>query len=292
MVATLGFVVAYLPVCRSILRMAHECADVPADDAPTCSLALHGVARMHLDEIAQCWNQSATTRWRTLSSSARQATFEDVYSERRWSPHGEHPLSGLGSSVAWTTSARAALLHTIKKYNVKHLVDVPCGDLTWMSTMFPIFERLNVRYTGIDIVRSQIASHKQRFEVPGVREFSVLDLVDTPPPLGDLYFSRQMTQHMNAYDVLRMFHKWSRLAAASPALLLTTSYEKAVNGNFDPRLPGHDMIFLDFSQPPFNFPRPMEAFVEQRKSAFVEELALWRLPLMVRGCPGDTLTAD
>jgi hypothetical protein len=93
---------------------------------------------------------------------------------------------------------------------VKRLVDAPCGDLTWMQTIFPVFEALNVSYTGVDIVRSQIVSHQEKFSKPGVRSFYVVDLALEPPPEGDLYFSRQALQHLNAYDALRCGHRTSR----------------------------------------------------------------------------------
>ena len=193
--------------------------------------------------------------------------------------------------MAWTPNARAALLRTIVKHNIKHVVDAPCGDLTWMQTLFPVFEALGVRYTGVDIVRSQIASHRfsARFARPGWREFAVVDLATTPPPRGDLIYSRQALQHLNAYDVLHVMHQWSALASESGArpLLLTTTYEQP-NGNPDenyrPKPPGADMVFLNFLRPPFDLPPPLETFIEQNRSdaGFYERLGLWRLPLTVR----------
>ena len=207
---------------------------------------------------------------------------------KKWSPRGE-PLSGQGSSVAWTPNARAALLHTIVKHNIKHVVDAPCGDLTWMQTLFPVFEALGVRYTGVDIVRSQIASHSARFARPGWREFEVVDLATTPPPRGDLIYSRQALQHLNAYDALRVMHQWSALASDSGArpLLLTTTYEQPHGNpdeNYRPKLPDADMVFLNFLRPPFDLPPPLETFIEQNRSdaGFYERLGLWRLPLTVR----------
>lgn len=299
--------------------VAHAaCSELPTS-AVMCSLqsptVLHGKVR----QVNACWN-NLTAEWRktvatdyvnaTAATGSRQSAFEDIYDNKRWAPRGE-PLSGLGSSVAWTTQARAAIKQVILRHRVKHIVDAPCGDLTWMRTLFPMFESMGVRYTGVDIVRSQIAKHRRSLAKPGVREFAVVDLAASPPPRGDLIFSRQALQHLNAHDALHVLHQWSAPGVSS--LLLTTSYQrfKAPRPNmpgrhadwdgphnFKLQAPGSHMTFMDLQKTPFDLPAPLETFVEQDRSSdkttanpFKEILGLWQLPLEVKvrgtSCGGE-----
>ena len=138
------------------------------------------------------------------ASSARQRAFERVYETKEWAAGGSGPLSGSGSRVISSSSmrrsgddrvhnsrtrrdqARAAILEVIASHRVKTILDAPCGDVNYISDLFPTLEALNVSYTGVDVVRSQIESHTSRFGKPGVRRFAVVDLVSASPPSADL----------------------------------------------------------------------------------------------------------
>ena len=266
------------------------------------NLADPAVAAARVAEIGRCWNQTVATSNHTavfedvaVATSNHTAVFEDVYSSRAWAPRGG-PLSGLGSSVSWTSRARAALMHTIVKYHVKYVVDAPCGDLTWMRTLFPLFETMGVRYTGVDVVATQIAKHRARFAKAGVRDFHVLDLTATPPPAGDLIFSRQAMQHLNAQLAMRVLHQFSRVPRVrgrGVPLLLTTSYQlgpERWDENYRRKEPGAGVILLDFRRAPFSLPPPLEVFEEQHRTddgLMRELLLLWQLPLRPRKSPED-----
>ena len=43
--------------------------------------------------------------------------------------------SGPGSTIEYTKNLRFHLPIIIDKFNVKTLLDAPCGDLVWMSTI-------------------------------------------------------------------------------------------------------------------------------------------------------------
>lgn len=145
----------------------------------------------------------------------RQQAFERVYSTREWAggATGRDPLSGSGSSVANTRAVRVAILDAVQRFGIKHIVDAPCGDLTWASTLFHDLERLNVSYYGLDVVRSQIARHRRLWAKPGVRDFAVADLAVALPLTRDngtqlisdtatMILCRQALQHLNAYDAV------------------------------------------------------------------------------------------
>jgi len=220
-----------------------------------------------LDEVTTCWRakfarSALPNAWNALVPksgdqqpaatiphlSSRQQAFEHVYDKRIWARRGKSAsLSGTGSDLEKTFDARAALMVVLLKHRLSRVIDAPCGDLTWMRTLFPALESLNVAYLGVDVVRPQIERHQANFAKPGVRSFMVADLVAAPLPAqkGDVIFCRQALQHLNAYDALRVLHQFSRSGAR---LLLTTSYELhrdvrffKPDENYAPQKPGPEV---------------------------------------------------
>ena len=69
----------------------------------------------------------------------REAYFEQVYRYKIWSAGGELGAdSGPGSNVEVTTNVRRLIRDVVlsDEYYVKRIIDVPCGDLTWMEIDF------------------------------------------------------------------------------------------------------------------------------------------------------------
>ncbi|EOD32187.1 hypothetical protein EMIHUDRAFT_202817 [Emiliania huxleyi CCMP1516] len=206
--------------------------------------------------------------------------FEQIYKSGTWQ-HGNAslPLSGTGSTAEASANARIALAAALGRTRARSVLDAPCGDFTWMRLMLPTFARLGVHYTGVDIARPQIARLQAEFEGTAGVEFRVGDLVVEPPPraTAGLIFSREMTQHLNPEEVLRVLHHWSR---SGSRYLLQTTYrlKDGSNRNFDRVSRGsHSMI--DFERVPFSLPPPIASWVEDDTHTHTERLALWRLPL-------------
>ena len=123
----------------------------------SCSLSHWPVIDASLRRVTRCWkrkfHESAPAAWRHLvaadGSSTRQ-TFEHVYRRRTWAGRADStaPLSGSGSSLRRTEAARRALMETIHHFGITRVIDAPCGDLNWVSSLFPAFARLNLSYHG------------------------------------------------------------------------------------------------------------------------------------------------
>lgn len=247
-----------------------------------------------------------------------QKAFENVYSSNLWTQgstaapagraHGRPkaggiPKSGSGSTLTVTADARAALLKVIRERGIRSIVDAPCGDLTWMPTLFPMLEAMNVSYHGVDVVRSQIRSHQQQYAMPGVRSFSVVDLAVGPLPSADLIFSRQAMQHLHAAEVLKVLGQISRSDAK---LMLATTYDVPLTNrrpkpqvlvtlgqrfwaansdeNYMMRPVGAACLLMDLTRAPFDLPQPIAAYKERgprNRHGFSEYLGLWPLPLVV-----------
>lgn len=215
------------------------------------------------------------------SDRLRKGRFEAVYAKGLWQ-HGDPgvPRSGTGSTVQRTEAVRAGILEAIALTNASSIVDAPCGDLTWMRELFPVFAARGVRYVGIDIARSQVARLQAEFRGQTHLTFRTVDIVTQPTPRAELIFSRQALQHLNAEEALRVLHRWSR---SGSRFLLQTQYSLrgVADENFN-RLSGGDWARHDFTRPPYNLTAPLRTWPDSDDDAHsTESLALWRLPLAV-----------
>eukprot|EP00884_Botryococcus_braunii_P014086 jgi/Botrbrau1/22679/Bobra.0132s0024.2 len=130
------------------------------------------------------------------ANPATQQYFESVYTNKAWGDFGGG--SGLGSTVPYTCNIRGILRAVVNRYNIKSMVDLPCGSMAWMPLALEMLneDQPGFRYLGVDIVATVVAGHKAnltRFpEKPGdpTWEFGVLDIASEPIPEGyDLLFS-------------------------------------------------------------------------------------------------------
>ena len=60
-----------------------------------------------------------------------QDRFELIYNENYW--ESDESRSGLGSEIKNTKEVLKALKKIIKEYNIRSIIDIPCGDFNWMS---------------------------------------------------------------------------------------------------------------------------------------------------------------
>ncbi len=96
----------------------------------------------------ELWRLRDSLRDRLQGRGHRQRVFAGIYSQNLWG-HAES-VSGAGSSLTATERARRELPAIWQQYQVRSLLDAPCGDFHWMQT---IAHQLD-RYVGVDIVRS------------------------------------------------------------------------------------------------------------------------------------------
>lgn len=95
--------------------------------------------------------------------SKNKLLFDNIYETHLWNNSDSTiPLSGPGSSIEHT-KACSNMLHTfIYSNNCTSVLDIGCGDLTWMShTQF--FRDPNIHYTGVDVVERLIRSHSLQY---------------------------------------------------------------------------------------------------------------------------------
>jgi len=180
-------------------------------------------------------------------------------------------------------SALHVIINKLKgQYGLKkvRLLDVPCGDMQWMSRFLET--RIDIDYTGIDIVEDLI-KHHQRTYVGRPWTFRNADIVtDDFSNDFDLIISRSMMQHLDNAAVFNILKKLS-VKVLHPSFLLATTFSNW------PKNYELDTSLVDRSRPlnleiaPFRLEPPVCLFKDgpiATTKNHTNFMGLWRLPLM------------
>lgn len=156
--------------------------------------------------------------------------------------------------MANTAGLRTALPALLSELGVKRLLDAPCGDCNWISTVdLP-------EYIGCDIDEDNLAAAKAR-GMNVIRR----DVVNDPLPHADLMLCRDFHQHLPNAIVTKALAGFKR---SGIRWLLATSHDAAENedcelGGFRP---------INLTARPFSLPPP-ERQIEDGRGRI---LGLWR----------------
>jgi hypothetical protein len=197
-----------------------------------------------------------------------EETFRDIYRRHHWAGSGSP--SGAGAGEAQTARLRAELPALFRELRVQTLLDLPCGDFSWMRGVeLPV-----AGYIGGDLLPELIEMLRHRYGGPR-RRFLVLDLTRDELPPADLLLCRDCLVHLSQADIRLALRNLKR--SRIPYLLTTTfpggaSNEEIVTGDWRP---------LDLERPPFSFPPPLRIIEEgctEGGGRFADKsLGLWRV---------------
>lgn len=139
--------------------------------------------------------------------------FQKIYDENLW--QSEESVSGTGSTMEQTAEVRRFLPHLLEAFDVRTLLDIPCGDLNWISKIDLGIEQ----YIGADIVPQLIAGNRTKY--PNEDIFKVLDITTDDLPQVDMVLVRDLLGHFSRADV-RLALK--NLKRSRSRYLLTTTF--------------------------------------------------------------------
>lgn len=193
--------------------------------------------------------------------------FGAIYADNLWG--SEVSRSGTGSDLEQTAAIREALPALLRELNARTMLDIPCGDFHWMSTL-----QLAIDYTGADVVPDLIAANSAH-HAGERRRFRVLDIANDTLPRVDLIFCRDLLVHFSFDDALRAIANLKRSGAT---YLLTTTFTNR-SANVD--ITTGQWRALNLQLPPFNFPTPRrlinEKCTEWTSDWADKSLGLWLL---------------
>jgi SAM-dependent methyltransferase len=140
--------------------------------------------------------------------------FTEIYDKNLWS--SAQSKSGSGSELLNTVVLRNELPYVFAKYNIKSILDIPCGDFNWMKEV----DLTGINYIGADIVPTLVEENKIKY--PEI-DFRVLDITKDDLPKVDLIFVRDCLGHLSNQNVLNALEK---IKESGSKYLLTTSFTK------------------------------------------------------------------
>lgn len=194
--------------------------------------------------------------------------FTGIFKENIWK--NEESVSGLGSSLEQTSEIIKLLPGVLTKYNIKSILDIPCGDFNWMQQI----NLDGIFYTGADIVKELIDANNQKYAAD-YRRFMHLNLIEDEFEEYDLVFCRDCLVHLSFEDI---FSSLKNIKSSSSKYFITTTFtgqkenKNIHTGGWRP---------LNFQKAPFNFPEPLYLLNEKCTEAdgmFTDKsLGLWKV---------------
>lgn len=152
----------------------------------------------------------------------RSEAFAHIYKTGLWNDNLSNiPLSGPGSSLENTNEYRKMLDSLCSEHKIESIVDLGCGDLTWMPTT-NAFQ--TCKYTGVDIVQSLITTHAAKYTD---KTFLCLDIVKDYIPSGDLVIIRDVLFHLSFDDIAKVLEN----IKGKFKYYLITSCKNVINNN-------------------------------------------------------------
>lgn len=198
-----------------------------------------------------------------------QMTFGEIYRNNHWK--NTESVSGPGSTAAFGQGLVSAIDRIIIEYKIKKVIDLPCGDFTWIRDLN--FDQIH--YTGADIVASLIESNHLKYAQENI-QFEHLDLITNAIPKNDLLICRDCLPHLSFSHIFKAIEN---IKNSGCTYLLTTQYADFTR-NFD--IVTGDWRPVNLCRKPFDFPEPVvwveeDYPLEYKRQNRGKKLALWRI---------------
>jgi len=182
-------------------------------------------------------------------SPTAEAAFRDIYRRNHWG--GTVSPSGQGASPSQTDLLRKALPVLLARLGVDTLLDLPCGDYSWMR----LVDLPGVSYIGADLL-AEVIQPLQASHGDSKHRFLVLDLTRDRLPQVDMLFCRDCLVHLSFEDIQRALNNLVR--SGIPYLMTTTFPQCEINED----IVTGDWRLLNLERSPFHFPPPLELLNE------------------------------
>jgi len=173
--------------------------------------------------------------------------FTRIYKARAWGT--DETISGIGSKLNATVAIREQLPILFKKYGIRRLLDVGCGDFNWMKK---IVSNLDY-YMGIDIVGEIISKNNELYNAKNIefKEENILEL-KLDPHQFDAVMIANVFPHFSNNDILAVLNK---ISGSNIKYVFITNYTEH-KANYD--IKTGDWRLLNLTIDPFNLSQPLE----------------------------------
>lgn len=191
----------------------------------------------------------------------KASVFSIIYQRNHWKDM--ETVSGPGSSLTNTRLVRSALPAILKKYKIRSMLDIPCGDFNWMNQV----DLEAIQYIGMDIVPEIVKANVGKWASSN-RKFEIGDITTSVLPDVDLIFCRDCFVHFSYSDIKKAI---ANIKKSNSSYILTTTFQNSSNfdivtGNWRP---------VNLESPIFNLPKPLEIILEGENEYKDKSMALW-----------------
>ena len=193
-----------------------------------------------------------------MSSDNTSDVFLKIYRERSWPSAGS--VSGWGSELRSTGQIIRELPGFLRRFFVRTMLDVPCGDFNWMRHV----DLDGIDYIGADVVSDLITTNQAAYG-SAHRRFLHLNLLSDSLPDCDLIFCRDCLFHFSHADVFRAFETFAKSRAR---YLLTTTFTCRTyprNGNIETG----QWTPINLEMAPYDLPAPRALLIEGSNESIV-----------------------
>jgi hypothetical protein len=149
--------------------------------------------------------------------------FDLIYRTNLWG--GEQSSSGLGSGLEATATLRRELSQLLQRLGVRTILDLPCGDFTWMAHT----DLNGITYFGADIVPAIVSANSTKHGAVGRINFCCLNLVADRLPPVDLILCRDCLVHLSFKNI---HHAIANVKRSGARWLLATTFP-GIDENLD-----------------------------------------------------------
>ena len=197
----------------------------------------------------------------------KKKIFTSIYKSNHWShdqkflPNEFVSVSGRGSNI--NTEQFFSLVKNftqiITDYNIKSLLDMPCGDFLWIHK---IIKDRNIDYLGVDIVEELIEENKTKYKNKNFNfeNHNILNFFTEKQ--FDLILIRDLFIHIKNPDILQIIQNVKQMNFRYIAL---NSYNNKTNNNV---IEGqHRKVNLLIE--PFNLKKPTYFFKDHEEDKFI-----------------------
>jgi hypothetical protein len=193
--------------------------------------------------------------------------FKEIYIQNTWESESR---SGPGSEISQTEELVKRLPEVFNSFNIKTVLDAPCGDFNWMKEI----NLVDLDYLGGDIVNDIIQQNKQRYGSHNIK-FETLNIITDTLPNVDLIITRDCLVH---FSYKHIYQTIDNIKKSKSIYFASTTFANRIT-NYD--IPTGEWRPLNLQIPPFNFPEPLisinEKCTEGNGQFSDKTLAIWKI---------------
>lgn len=153
---------------------------------------------------------------KTIADRSVKDVFRYIYKNNIW--EDSETVSGSGSNTVQTKKLVQLLPILFRKYHIKSILDLPCGDFNWFRSI-----RMGcISYAGGDIVEEIIDKNRLKYSKKTIT-FECLDLTSSKLPSVDLLLCRDCFVHFSNHEIAKSLKNIKRYRIK---YLLTTTFPK------------------------------------------------------------------